>query len=162
RHLSPEFAREAARTLVQQGIQVYLFDSLRTTPELSFAVRYLYAVSGIVITASHNPKEYNGYKVYGSDGCQITSDAARQITEQVNLVEDELSDPVADVVELEASPLFEGSGDEVDQAYLLPLVKITIQSDVIEQVADHFKIVYTPPHGTGNLPVRKSRANAGF
>ena len=162
RHLSPEFAREAARTLVQQGIQVYLFDSLRTTPELSFAVRYVYAVSGIVITASHNPKEYNGYKVYGSDGCQITSDAARQITEQVNLVEDELTIPVASVEALETSPLFEKIGNKVDQAYLKALENITIQSEVIEQVADDFKIVYTPLHGTGNLPVRKSLANAGF
>ena len=162
RYLSPEFAREAARTLVQQGIQVYLFDSLRTTPELSFAVRYLYAVSGIVITASHNPKEYNGYKVYGSDGCQITSDAAKEITKQVNLVEDELTIPVASVEALEASPLFEKIGEKVDQAYLKALEKITIQPDVIEQVADDFKIVYTPLHGTGNLPVRKSLANAGF
>src|SRR5699024_8334759 len=162
RHLSPEFAREAARTLVQQGIQVYLFDSLRTTPELSFAVRYLYAVSGIVITASHNPKEYNGYKVYGSDGCQITSEAAKQITEQVSLVEDELTIPVASIEALEASPLFKKIGEKVDQAYLKALEKITIQPNVIEQVADDFKIVYTPLHGTGNLPVRKSLANAGF
>ena len=162
RHLSPEFAREAARTLVQQGIQVYLFDSLRTTPELSFAVRYLYAVSGIVITASHNPKEYNGYKVYGSDGCQITSEAAKQITEQVSLVEDELMIPVASIEALEASPLFKKIGEKVDQAYLKALEKITIQPNVIEQVADDFKIVYTPLHGTGNLPVRKSLANAGF
>lgn len=162
RHQSPEFALETARTLVQHGIQVYLFDSLRTTPELSFAVRFLHAFSGIVITASHNPKEYNGFKVYGADGCQITSEAANQITNQVNQVEDELRIQVVSIIELEESPLFKRIGKIVDQAYLNALKGITIQTNVIEEVTDNFKIVYTPLHGTGNIPVRKALTNARF
>lgn len=162
RHKSPEFAMEAAKTLGHHGIKTYVFESLRTTPELSFAVRYLHAFSGIVITASHNPAEYNGFKVYGQDGAQFASEDADVIVAKVNEVEDELAIPVADEAELKDSGLLTMIGDNVDRAYLNQLESIIVNSDVIKQVADDFKIVYTPLHGTGNRPVREGLANIGF
>lgn len=162
RHQSAEFAMEAAKTLGYHGIQTYVFESLRTTPELSFAVRYLHAFSGIVITASHNPAEYNGFKVYGEDGAQFASADADVIVAKVNEVEDELTIPVSDEATLKASGLLTMLGETVDRAYLQQLESIIVNPDVIKQMADDFKIVYTPLHGTGNRPVREGLANIGF
>src|SRR5690625_2411962 len=162
RHQSAKFAMEAAKTLGYHGIQTYVFESLRTTPELSFAVRYLHAFSGIVITASHNPAEYNGFKVYNQDGAQFASEDADVIVAKVNEVEDELTIPVSDEEDLKESGLLTMIGDTVDQAYLKQLESIIVNPNVIKQVADDFKIVYTPLHGTGNRPVREGLANIGF
>jgi len=162
RHQSPKFAMEAARTLGYHDIQTYVFESLRTTPELSFAVRYLHAFSGIVITASHNPAAYNGFKVYGQDGAQFASEDADVIVAKVNEVEDELTIAVSDDADLKESGLLTMIGDTVNQAYLKQLESIIVNRDVIEKVADDFKIVYTPLHGTGNRPVREGLARVGF
>lgn len=162
RHKSKDFAMEAAKVLGHHCIQVYVFESLRTTPELSFAVRYLHAFSGIVITASHNPPEYNGFKVYGEDGAQFASEAANVLVGKVNEVANELEIPVAEEESLKESGLLSIIGDTVDQAYLKQLETITVNRDAIEQVAADFKIVYTPLHGTGNRPVRKGLAQVGF
>lgn len=162
RFKSPEFALEAALTLGKHGIQTYLFDSLRSTPELSFAVRHLNAFSGIVITASHNPPEYNGFKVYGDDGAQITLEAAKEIIARVNEVEDELTVLVGDDEELKSSGLLKLIGDEVDQAYIEHLKNIPINQEMIFRTGDDLKIVYTPLHGTGNIPVRRGLKEIGF
>lgn len=162
RHKSPEFAMESAKTLSMHGIKTYVFESLRPTPELSFAVRYLHAFSGIVITASHNPPEYNGFKVYSQDGGQIPPEIAGQIIAKVNEVEDELKVPVADEVKWKETGLITLISDEVDAAYLKTLQSIVINPEIIDQVADDFRIVYTPLHGTGNIPVRESLNAAGF
>ncbi|MDS9472588.1 phospho-sugar mutase [Sporosarcina pasteurii] len=162
RFKSPEFAMETAKTLGNHGIQTYVFDSLRTTPELSFAVRYLHAFSGVVITASHNPPEYNGFKVYGPDGGQLSSEAAEQIIAKVNSVEDELAVAVGTEEGLKAAGLLTIIGETVDQAYLKQLETIVVNQDVIDEVADDFRIVYTPLHGTGNMPVRKGLDAVGF
>lgn len=162
RFKSPEFAMETAKTLGAHGIQTYVFESLRATPELSFAVRYLYAFSGVVITASHNPKEYNGFKVYGPDGGQLSSGAADEIIGKVNEVTDELEVVVADEEQLKKDGLLVMIGEKVDNAYLQQLQSITVNPDVIQQVADDFRIVYTPLHGTGNIPVRKGLEAIGF
>ncbi|AOV08702.1 phospho-sugar mutase [Sporosarcina ureilytica] len=162
RFKSPEFAMETAKTLGKHGIQTYVFDSLRTTPELSFAVRYLHAFSGVVITASHNPPEYNGFKVYGPDGGQLSSEAAEQIIAKVNSVEDELAVAVGTEGELKAAGLLTIIGETVDQAYLKQLESVVVNRDVINKVADDFRIVYTPLHGTGNIPVRKGLDAVGF
>lgn len=162
RHQSEEFAKEAARTLHYHGIQVYVFESLRSTPELSFAVRYLHAFSGIVITASHNPKEYNGFKVYGSDGCQVSLEGAEAITNHVNKIKNELQIDVSSLEELESSNLYHEIGGELDEAYLQQVEKLVLRPDVIEQVASDFTIVYSPLHGTGNRPVREVLKRSGF
>ncbi|MEI3613235.1 phospho-sugar mutase [Pseudogracilibacillus sp. SO30301A] len=162
RHKSYEFAMEAAKTLGYHGIQVYVFESLRTTPELSFAVRYLHAYSGIVITASHNPSEYNGFKVYGTDGAQFASADADVIVQKVNEVENELEIPVADEEALLEAGLLKMIGQTVDVAYLKQLQTLVANPKVIKQVAADFKIVYTPIHGTGNRPVREGLALIGF
>ena len=162
RHKSYEFAMEAAKTLGHHGIQVYVFESLRTTPELSFAVRFLHAFSGIVITASHNPPQYNGFKVYGADGAQFASADADVIVQKVNEVENELEIPVADEEALMEAGLLKMIGQTVDQAYLKQLQTLVINPDVIKQVADDLKIVYTPLHGTGNRPVREGLKAIGF
>ncbi|RLL46933.1 phospho-sugar mutase [Oceanobacillus piezotolerans] len=162
RFKSPEFAMEAAKTLGQHGIQTYVFESLRSTPELSFAVRYLHAYSGIVITASHNPPEYNGYKVYGEDGAQVTPAIAEEIIAKVNAVENELTVEVADEDKLKEDGLLSIIGETVDNAYLKQLQTITVNPDIIKNMADDFKIVYTPLHGTGNRPVRKGLEQLGF
>ncbi|TWT03603.1 phospho-sugar mutase [Planomicrobium sp. CPCC 101079] len=162
RFKSPEFALEAAVVLGYHGIKTYLFESLRSTPELSFAVRYLNAYSGIVITASHNPPEYNGFKVYGQDGAQIAPDVAAEIISKVNSIEDELTVPVAKAEGLLEEGLLQFIGEDVDQAYLQRLKTITVNSTIIEKVSDDFKIVYTPLHGTGNVPVRRGLEAIGF
>ncbi len=162
RHQSPEFAMEAAKVLGHHGIQVYVFESLRTTPELSFAVRYLHAISGIMITASHNPAPYNGFKVYGEDGAQFASEAASVLVGKVNEVEDELTIPVTREEVLKEKGILSIIGDTVDQAYLKQLETITVNREVMEHAADTFKIVYTPLHGTGNRPVRKGLQQIGF
>ncbi|MDL4842660.1 phospho-sugar mutase [Aquibacillus rhizosphaerae] len=162
RFKSPEFAIEAAKTLGEHGIQAYVFDSLRPTPELSFAVRYLNAYSGIVITASHNPPEYNGYKVYGPDGGQLPPADADELIEKVNEVENELVIQVADEAGLISSGLLQMISDKVDKAYLDQLKTIVVNPDIIKQVADDFKVVFTPLHGTGNIPVRDGLSAIGF
>lgn len=162
RYKSALFAIEAAKTLGEHGIQTYVFDSLRPTPVLSFAVRYLHAYSGIVITASHNPPEYNGFKVYGNDGGQLPPEAAEVVISKVNEVENELEVKVADEAELKKSGLLQMIGEKVDQAYQKQLQTIIVNRENITQVADDFKIIYTPLHGTGNLPVREGLESMGF
>lgn len=162
RHRSEKFAFEAAKTLGQHGIQTYVFESLRTTPELSFAVRYLHAFSGIVITASHNPSPYNGFKVYGSDGAQFASEDADVIVEKVNSVENELTIPVGDYQTLLDEGLLTMIGEKVDQAYLANVASLSIQPEMIKEMANDLRIVYTPLHGTGNRPVREGLAKIGF
>lgn len=162
RFKSPLFAMEAAKTLGFHGIQTYVFDALRPTPELSFAVRYLYAYSGIVITASHNPPEYNGFKVYGPDGGQLPPGPAEEVVAKVKAIDNELEIDVAEERTLKQNGLLEIIGDKVDQAYHEQLQSIVVNSDVIKQVADDFCIVFTPLHGTGNLPVREGLKRMGF
>ncbi|MGM0807355.1 MAG: phospho-sugar mutase [Bacillota bacterium] len=161
RHQSPEFAMEAAKTLASQGIQAYVFESLRPTPELSFAVRYLKAYSGIVVTASHNPPEYNGYKVYGPDGGQLPPKEADEVIEKVNAVEDELSIEVRSEEELKNEGLIQIVGEEIDKAYMEQLLKISLNREVINEMHD-LSIVFTPLHGTANIPVREGLQQLGF
>jgi phosphoglucomutase len=160
RHKSPEFAMEAAKTLASHGIQTYVFEELRPTPELSFAVRYLNAFSGIVVTASHNPPEYNGYKVYGEDGGQLPPAAADEVIAKVNEIEDELSIQVKDEAELKASGLIKMIGEEIDSAYTDKLVTISVNPQLSEEV--ELNIVFTPLHGTANKPVRRGLDALGY
>jgi phosphoglucomutase len=162
RHRSPEFAKEAALTLGKHGIRTYLFDGLRPTPELSFAVRHFNAFAGIVVTASHNPPQYNGYKVYGEDGGQLPPDTADKVIEKVNEVENELAVKVASEAELKSSGLLTMIGDKVDQAYIEKLQTISVNPKVIQETGGALKIVYTPLHGTGNIPVRRGLTSLGF
>lgn len=162
RHMSPEFAAEAAGVLAQNGIKAYLFSELRPTPMLSFAVRRLQAAAGIVITASHNPPEYNGYKVYGEDGGQIPPTAADQILAEINGIENELSIVSLSVEDGIAQGLVEMLGEEIDREYTQCLLSLSLQPDVIRQTADDFHIVFTPLHGTGNIPVRRVLAELEF
>jgi len=162
RHKSPEFALEVAKVLGHHGIKTYIFEELRPTPELSFAVRYLNAFAGIVITASHNPPEYNGYKVYGEDGGQLPPAAADTIISYVNAVENELVIPVKAEQELLASELLTYIGDEVDAAYTEQLKTIQLNREVVEQAGKDLKIVFTPLHGTANKPVRAGLKAFGF
>ncbi len=162
RHMSPEFALETAKTIGKHGIKAYLFKELRPTPELSFAVRHLKAAAGVMITASHNPPEYNGYKVYGDDGCQLPPKPADELITYVNGVEDELHIPVAEEEELLNNGLLQYIGEEIDEAYLNHVEKIRLNKDVIEKVADDFNIVFTPLHGTANLLVQKGLERFGF
>lgn len=160
RHKSPEFAMEAAKTLASHGIQTYVFEELRPTPELSFAVRHLNAFSGIVITASHNPPEYNGYKVYGEDGGQLPPAAADTVISYVNDVEDELQIKVKDESELKAQGLIKMIGEEIDQAYTEKLTTISVNPSLSEEV--DLKVVFTPLHGTANKPVRRGLEALGY
>lgn len=162
RHKSPEFAMEVAATLGAHGITTYVFESLRPTPVLSFAVRYLHTVSGIVLTASHNPPEYNGYKVYGEDGGQLPPKEADELISYVNEVEDELTVEVADVEQLKADGLLHIIGQEVDDAYLAELKTVIINPDMVQEVGKDLKVVFTPLHGTSNIPVRRGLEAAGF
>ncbi|MFE3894663.1 MULTISPECIES: phospho-sugar mutase [unclassified Priestia] len=162
RHKSPEFALEVAKVLGKHGIKTYIFDELRPTPELSYAVRYLNAFAGIVITASHNPPEYNGYKVYGEDGGQLPPAAADNIISHMNRVEDELSIDVKEEQELLAEGLLTYIGAEVDAAYTEALETIQLNCEIVEQVGDELKIVFTPLHGSGNKPVREGLKAFGF
>ncbi|CAM4330791.1 phosphoglucomutase [Bacillus manliponensis] len=162
RHKSPEFAMEVAATLGAHGITTYVFESLRPTPELSFAVRYLNAVSGIVLTASHNPPEYNGYKVYGEDGGQLPPKEADELIEYVNNVEDELTVQVADIEQLKANGFLHIIGQEVDDAYLEQLKTVIINPELTKEVGKELKIVFSPLHGTANIPVRRGLEAVGF
>lgn len=162
RRMSPEFAREAACCLCANGIQVYIFDSLRPTPELSFAVRELGCIAGIVITASHNPPEYNGYKVYWEDGAQITYPKDVEIISQVNAIASYDEVKTMEQEEAAAAGLYHVIGEEIDKKYIEALKALVLNPDVVKKQADHLKIVYTPLHGTGNLPVRRILQELGF
>ncbi|ATH94860.1 phospho-sugar mutase [Bacillus glycinifermentans] len=160
RHKSPEFALEAAKTLAANGVQTYLFDELRPTPELSFAVRYLHAYAGIVITASHNPPEYNGYKVYGDDGAQLPPAAADKLIEQVNAIENELEIPEGNEKALKEKGLIKIIGEDVDQAYLDKLTSISVNPDLAKET--DVKVIFTPLHGTANKSVRRGLKALGY
>ncbi|MGN4544946.1 phospho-sugar mutase [Bacillus cereus group sp. MYBK95-2] len=162
RHKSPEFAMEVAATLGARGITTYVFESLRPTPVLSFAVRHLHTVSGIVLTASHNPPEYNGYKVYGEDGGQLPPKEADELISYVNAVEDELTVEVADVEQLKADGLLHIIGQEVDNAYAAELNNVIINKEMVQKVGKDLKIVFTPLHGTSNISVRRGLKEVGF
>ncbi|PGX07941.1 MULTISPECIES: phospho-sugar mutase [unclassified Bacillus (in: firmicutes)] len=162
RHKSPEFAMEVAATLGAHGITTYVFESLRPTPVLSFAVRHLHTVSGIVLTASHNPPEYNGYKVYGEDGGQLPPKEADELISYVDAVEDELTVEVADVEQLKADGLLHIIGQEVDDAYATELNNVIINKEMVQKVGKDLKIVFTPLHGTSNVSVRRGLEEVGF
>ena len=162
RRMSPEFADEAALCLCANGIKAYVFESLRPTPELSFAVRKLSCIAGINITASHNPPEYNGYKVYWEDGAQITPPHDNGIMDEVKAVTDYSTVKTMDKKEAMEAGLYEVIGAEIDDAYIAELKKQVIHEDCIKEVADQIKIVYTPLHGTGNIPARRVLKEIGF
>ena len=162
RHMSPEFAEEAALCLAANGIKAYIFESLRPTPELSFAVRHLGCVAGINVTASHNPPEYNGYKVYWEDGAQITPPHDSGIMGEVKSISDWNTVKTMDKAEAEKAGLFHVIGKEVDDAYMAELKKQVIHMDAIEKEGKNLKIVYTPLHGTGNIPARRILKELGF
>jgi phosphoglucomutase len=162
RRKSPEFALEVAKTVGKYGIKVYLFNELRPTPELSFAVRYLNAFAGVVVTASHNPPEYNGFKVYGKDGGQIPPQAADIIIGYVNAVENELTIEVDSENELLEKGLLVYIGEEIDQEYTSKLKTLQLNEDIVKSVAEELKIVFSPLHGTGNKPVRDGLSAFGF
>ncbi|MBR3735931.1 MAG: phospho-sugar mutase [Lachnospiraceae bacterium] len=162
RRMSPEFADEAALCLAANGIKTYVFDALRPTPELSFALRKLGCKAGIVITASHNPPEYNGYKVYWEDGAQITPPHDKNIIGEVNAIEDIRSVKTMDKADAQAKGLYNVIGAEIDDAYMEELKKQIIHPEIIQAVAEDIKIVYSPFHGTGNVPVRRILKELGF
>lgn len=162
RRFSPEFAKEAALCLAANGIHAYLFDALRPTPELSFAVRKLGCIAGIVITASHNPPEYNGYKVYWEDGAQITSPKDKEIIEEVRNVTDYHQVKTMKDEDAVKSGLLTMIGKEIDDAYMEELKKQIIHPELIRKMADEITIVYTPLHGTGLVPVTRVLEELGF
>lgn len=162
RHFSSEFAMEAALVLGAHGIKSYVYEKLRPTPVLSFAVRFLNAYAGIMITASHNPSEYNGYKVYGEDGGQMPPEAADRLTKFVRSVENPLAVKAGDKTELLGSGLVEIIGDRVDQAYLAEMKKVTVNPELVEAMGEEVSIVFTPLHGTGLYIGMKALEQAGF
>ena len=162
RIMSPEFAKEAALCLNANGIKAYRFTSLRPTPELSFAVRNLGCIAGIVITASHNPREYNGYKVYWEDGAQITPPHDKNILAEVAKVTSFDLVKTMDEVKAKEAGLYQEIDQEIDDAYMAELKKQSIHPEVISEMAKDFTIVYTPLHGTGNIPVRRVLKELGF
>ena len=162
RRMSPEFSMEAALCLAANGIKAYRFESLRPTPELSFAVRYLDCVAGINVTASHNPPEYNGYKVYWEDGAQITPPHDQGIMAEVKAITDFADTKTMDMVEAKKKGLLGTIGSEVDDAYMGELKKLILNQDAIDKYGKDLKIVYTPLHGTGNIPVRRILKEIGF
>ena len=162
RRMSPEFADEAALCMAANGIKAYVFDALRPTPELSFAIRKLGCISGIVVTASHNPPEYNGYKVYWEDGAQVTAPKDKEIITEVKNVTDYHTVKTMDKEEAMAAGLYNVIGKDIDDAYMVELKKQIIHPEIIEEVADDIKIVYSPFNGTGNVPVRRILAELGF
>ena len=162
RRMSHEFADEAALCLCANGIKAYVFDALRPTPELSFALRTLHCISGIVITASHNPPEYNGYKAYWEDGAQVTAPRDKEIITEVKNVTDYHEVKTMDKKEAMDKGLYQVIGKEIDDAYMAELKKQIIHPEIIKEVADEIKIVYTPFHGTGNVPVRRILSELGF
>lgn len=162
RHFSPEFAFESAQVLAAHGIKSYVFESLRPTPELSFAVRHLGAFAGIMVTASHNPTPFNGYKVYGSDGGQMPPADADALTTYIRAIEDPFSITLADLEEAKSSGLIEVIGEAIDSEYLKLVKDVTINQELINQYGKDMKIVYTPLHGTGEMLTRRALAQAGF
>lgn len=162
RKMSPEFAKEAALCLAANGIKAYVFPSLRPTPMLSFALRELGCTAGIVVTASHNPPEYNGYKVYWEDGAQITAPRDKEIIEQVNAITEFAKVKTMSKEEAKQQGLYETIGENIDDQYIEALKKLSIHPEVIKEEAANLKIVYTPLHGTGNLPVRRILKELGF
>ena len=162
RHMSPEFAQEAALCLAANGIKAYIFEALRPTPELSFAVRHLGCVAGINVTASHNPPEYNGYKVYWEDGAQITPPHDSGIMGEVKAISDWNTVKTMDKEDAVKAGLFEVIGQAVDDAYMAELKKQIIHMDAIQAEGRNLKIVYTPLHGTGNIPARRILKELGF
>lgn len=159
RYKSEEFCLEAAKTLAACGIKTYIFDSLRTTPELSFAVRYLECAAGIVITASHNPPEYNGYKVYWSDGGQVCPEIADQIITEVNKINEYSSIPT---ISQNCTDLIEVIKNDVDDAFIDAVKSQILRKDIIDKVGGNIKIIFTPIHGTGNVPIRRVLKESGF
>lgn len=162
RHMSPEFAMEAAKTLAKHDIPSFVFESLRPTPELSFAVRYFKAFAGIMITASHNPAAYNGYKVYGEDGGQMPPADADALTKYVRSIENPLKIDVLSDEEVAHSGLINIVGEEVDNAYLKEIKTVTINQELINEMGKELKLVYTPLHGTGKMLGEKALKQAGF
>lgn len=162
RRMSPEFADAAALCLAANGIKAYVFESLRPTPELSFALRRLGCISGIVVTASHNPPEYNGYKVYWEDGAQVTAPKDKEIITEVNNITDYNTVKTMDKEEAVKAGLYQVIGKEIDDAYMVELKKQIIHPEIISEVADDIRIVYTPLCGTGNIPVRRVLSELGF
>ncbi|MCP9017578.1 phospho-sugar mutase [Streptococcus sp. CF8-6] len=162
RHFSPEFAFESAAVLAKHGIKSYVFESLRPTPELSFAVRHLNCFAGIMITASHNPAPFNGYKVYGEDGGQMPPHDADALTTYIRAIENPFAVEVADVEAEKASGLIEVIGEAVDAEYLKEVKGVNINPTLIEEFGKDMKIVYTPLHGTGEMLARRALAQAGF
>ena len=160
RHKSPEFALEAAKTLATEGIKAYVFDELRPTPQLSFSVRELHAYAGIVVTASHNPPEYNGYKVYGPDGAQLPPKEADQLTSYVEAIENELAIAVDDAEVLKQKGLIEIVGEKLDQAYNEQILTVPENAQLANEV--DVKVVFTPLHGTSNKSVRRALHELGY
>lgn len=162
RHMSPEFADVAALCLAANGIKAYVFESLRPTPELSYAVRKLHTIAGINITASHNPPEYNGYKVYWEDGAQITPPHDSGIMDEVKAISDYAVCKKMDKEEAIAAGLYQTIGADIDDPYIAELKKLVVHQDAIDAVGSEIKVVYTPLHGTGNIPVRRVLKELGF
>ncbi len=162
RRMSPEFADVAALCLAANGIKAYVFDSLRPTPELSYALRTLKCTAGIVVTASHNPPEYNGYKVYWDDGAQVTSPRDTDIVNEVAAIKDFSEAKTMDLEGAKKAGLYNVIGKEIDDKYIEELKKLIIHPDVIKEMSKDIKIVYSPFHGTGNVPVRRVLKELGF
>ncbi len=162
RRMSPEFADVTALCLAANGIKAYVFDSLRPTPELSYALRELHCTAGVVITASHNPPEYNGYKVYWEDGAQITAPRDKDIISEVDAVKSYSDARTMCLEDAKAQGLYEVIGSEIDDKYIAELKKLIIHPDLLEKAAKDIKIVYSPFHGTGNVPVRRVLRELGF
>ena len=162
RHFSPEFAFESAQVLAAHGIKSYVFESLRPTPELSFAVRHYNAIAGIMVTASHNPKEFNGYKVYGEDGGQMPPADAAALTDYIRAIENPFAVELADLKASKENGLITVLGEETDVKYLEELKDLSINPELIAEYGKDMKIVYTPLHGTGEMLARRALAQAGF
>lgn len=162
RRMSREFAEESARVFTGNGIKTYLFNDLRSTPELSFAIRYLNCISGVVVTASHNPPEYNGYKVYWEDGAQIATDRAGAITDSIASIDDFGSIEILDKEEAQHRGLLVYLDEKIDNAYIEEVKKQSLRGDIVKKITDDFRIVFTPLHGTGNIPVRRVLKEIGF
>lgn len=162
RHMSPEFALESALVFAGNGIKAYLFKTLHATPQLSFAVRYLGATAGVVVTASHNPPEYNGYKVYGADGGQLVPEFAEQVIANVQNIDSFDKVKKLSQQEAEAQGLLVWLGEDVDQAYIQAVTAVSQNPEVIKEISDDFRVVFTPLHGAGNIPVREVLKAVGF
>ncbi|NLP13056.1 MAG: phospho-sugar mutase [Clostridium sp.] len=162
RRKSPEFALEVAKVFTGNGIKAYLFDELRPTPELSFAVRHLKAAAGVMVTASHNPKEYNGYKVYGEDGGQLPIEASNEVLSYISRIEDITKIKTMEKDEAIERGLLKIIGQEIDDEYIARLKTITVNPELSKEIGGSFKIVYTPLHGAGNKPVRRILKETGF